>query len=216
MNLALFDLDHTLIPFDSGMAWTGFAVAGSLLPASAEADYLACCQQYVAGALDIHGLHRALVAPLAGRPLAELAPWWLRFEAAMAGRLPPAMRQLVDRHRQAGDLCVIVTATTRLVAQPFARAFGVAHLLATEAVVERDALTGEIDGSPCVGEHKVTRVEQWLAAQGERMASFRQSWFYSDSASDLPLLRAVTHPVAVRPDDRLKGHAAQAGWPVIC
>lgn len=215
MNLALFDLDHTLIPFDSGMAWMAFAASRGLLPATAQADYLTSCRQYVAGALDIRALHRALVGPLTHLESPELLPWLARFESTMAARLPADMRELVGRHQAAGDLCAIVTATTRLIAEPFARAFGITHLVATEAALEGGVLTGEIDGEPCVNEHKLVRVQQWLAGRGSSLAAFEQSWFYSDSARDLPLLSAVSHPVAVRPDPGLRAHAVQAGWPVL-
>ena len=227
MNLALFDLDHTLIPFDSGMAWTQFLVAQGVLPAEAEAQYLAYCHQYVAGTLDIHDMHRASVTPLARYPRAQIAAWGLAFEAQMASRIPAPMRALVQRHQHAGDLCAIVTATTRFIAEPFGRLFNVAHVLATEAATDAtteatteeagpDArLTGAIAGEPCFREHKIAHVTQWLARQHLQWADFGQSWFYSDSASDLPLLNAVTHPVAVRPDARLLAHAQAAGWPVI-
>jgi HAD superfamily hydrolase (TIGR01490 family) len=193
----------------------GFAASHGLVPLQAEAEYLASCQRHVAGAVDIQALHRGLVRPLACFTLAELAPWLARFEAEMAPRLPADMRALVERHRAAGDLCAIVTATTRLIAEPFARAFGVPHLVATEAVAVGSALTGEIAGEPCARQHKLARVEHWLAGQGSRLADFEQTWFYSDSAGDLPLLSAVSHPVVVRPDERLRLHAEQAGWPVL-
>ena len=215
MNLALFDLDHTLIPFDSGMAWTQYLIARGVLPPEAEATYLQHCHGYVAGTLDIRAMHRASVAPLARFELAQIAEWAYEFGQAMAPRVPAAMRALVDRHREAGDRCAIVTATTRFVAEPFARLFGVEHLLATEPSLSGGRYAGEIDGEPCFREHKVGHVERWLAGEGLRIASFAQSWFYSDSASDLPLLDAVSHPVAVRPDARLRGHAERAGWMVI-
>lgn len=222
-TLALFDLDHTLIPFDSGMAWTQFLVERGVLSADAEATYLAYCHQYVAGTLDIHAMHRANLQPLLRYPRAMLTPWLREFEVKMAPRLPSDMRELLQRHVDMGDLCVIVTATGRLIAEPFARQFGVGHLIATEAAtvdgLPGSALTGEIDGEPCYREQKVTRVERWLAARpagsGQRLSDFTRSWFYSDSISDLPLLSAVSHPVAVRPDDRLRAHALASGWRVI-
>lgn len=215
MKLALFDLDHTLIPFDSGMAWTQFLVARGRLPTAAAALYLDGCQQYVAGRLDIQDLHRAGMAPLLQHPVALLAQWALEFEKAIAPRLPVAQRALVQRHRAEGDLCAIVTATTRLIAEPVARGFGIFHLLATEAEVAGDHYTGEVDGEPCVREHKVQRVHAWLQSQGLRLEAFETSCFYSDSISDLPLLQAVTQPVAVDPDDRLREHALASGWRVI-
>ena len=223
MKLALFDLDHTLIPFDSGMAWTRFLVERGVLPAEAEQTYLDYCHQYVAGTLDIRAMHYASVAPLARFPRSLLTQWTDEFEAAMRERVPADMRDLVQRHLDAGDLCAVVTATTRFIAEPFARLFGLSHVIATEAATvdgaPGGALTGEIAGLPCFREHKVTRVQQWLMQQGPGGAAgldaFERSWFYSDSASDLPLLNAVSDPVAVRPDARLRQHATLAGWRIV-
>ncbi|MBT2332652.1 HAD family phosphatase [Variovorax paradoxus] len=215
MKLALFDLDHTLIPFDSGMAWTRFLVARGVLPADAETVYLGYCQQYVDGTLDIRELHRASVAPLASFGMAALRQWAAEFEAEIAPRVPGPMRALVRRHQDAGHLCAIVTATTRFIAEPFGRVFGVADVLATRSLVIDDTLDGAIDGDPCFGVHKLAHVAQWLALRGTRLEALEQSWFYSDSASDLPLLCAVSDPVAVAPDERLRARAMQAGWQVI-
>jgi HAD superfamily hydrolase (TIGR01490 family) len=222
-TLALFDLDHTLIPFDSGMAWTRFLVGRGVLPAGAEAQYLAYCHEYVAGTLDIHAMHRASLQPLLRHPRPLVAQWQLEFEAEMASRVPRSMLALMRGHQQAGDLCAIVTATTRLIAEPFARLFGIEHLLATQAATVDGSpgspFTGEIDGEPCYRHHKVTRVEQWLATRSAEsvrsLGGFARSWFYSDSISDLPLLGAVSDPVAVRPDVRLRDHAMRAGWTVL-
>lgn len=218
MNLALFDLDHTLIPFDSGMAWTRHLIDAGLLPPQAADDYLAFAHQYVAGTLDIRAMHRASMRPLLAMPRADLRRHTASFEAHMATLLPPDMVALVGRHVDAGDLCAIVTATTRLVSEPLARLFGL-PLLATETATAGagpDApYTGEIDGEACYREHKLTRVTAWLAERGARLADFPHSWFYSDSASDLPLLQAVTDPVAVAPDARLRAHAQAHGWQVI-
>jgi HAD superfamily hydrolase (TIGR01490 family) len=219
MNLALFDLDHTLIPFDSGMAWTQFLIAQAALPPEAEAQYLAYCHQYVAGTLDIHAMHRASLTPLRQFTRAQVAAWALSFEAQMAGRIPASMRALVARHRRAGDLCAIVTATTRFIADPFGRLFEVDAVLATEAATEGAQplapFTGEIEGEPCFREHKLTHVNRWLAGRGFALGDFDKSWFFSDSASDLPLLEAVSHPVAVNPDEPLLAHARGAAWRVL-
>ena len=228
-TLALFDLDLTLIPFDSGMAWTRFLIGRGVLPAQAEDQYLAYCHQYVAGTLDIHAMHRANFQPLLQYPRATLAKWQREFEAAIAPRLQLAALALVRKHLQAGHLCAIVTATATLIAEPFARLFGVDHLVATLAATSDGSpdapFTGEIDGEPCYRHHKVTRVNRWLASYARdapsatgapnHLAGFAKSWFYSDAIGDLPLLSAVTHPVVVRPDARLLAHALDAGWPVL-
>jgi HAD superfamily hydrolase (TIGR01490 family) len=216
--LALFDLDHTLLPFDSGMAWTQFLIRDGFLPQRAEAAYLAYCEQYVAGTLDIYAMRRALMAPLRAVSAERMAQWLAAFERELAPRVPASSLALVRKHQEAGHLCALVTATERFIAEPCARLLGLEHVVATEPVRDAQGLTGEIDGLPCFREHKLTRVEQWLlghAPSTATLAAFEASWFYSDSASDLPLLCAVTRPVAVTPDARLRAHALAAGWPVI-
>ena len=219
MNLALFDLDHTLIPFDSGMAWTRFLTSRGILPPEAPETYLAYCHDYVAGMLDIRAMHRATVKPLSRYTLEQIAAWGRAFEAEMAPQVPAEMKALVMRHQAAGDLCAIVTATERFIAEPFGRLFGLAHVVATQAETRHGFVTGEIAGEPCYREHKRTHVDHWLAAPPlqvtKGLAAFEQSWFYSDSAGDLPLLNAVSKPVAVRPDPALRAHALRAGWPVL-
>jgi len=222
-RLALFDLDLTLIPFDSGMAWTQFLIERGVLPPESEAQYLAYCHLYIAGTLDMHAMHRSNMQPLLRYPRDTLAQWQAEFEARMAPRIPPASLALVEQHRARGDLCAMVTATTDLIAAPMARLFGIEHLLATRPAtqggVRGAAYTGEIDGEPCYRQYKLSRVAQWLAERGPEqhraLSDFEQSWFYSDSIGDLPLLQAVTHPVAVCPDERLRAHALQHGWPVL-
>ncbi|MDM0103495.1 HAD family hydrolase [Variovorax sp. J22R24] len=222
-RLALFDLDLTLIPFDSGMAWTQFLIGRGILPAEAEPRYLAYCHEYIAGTLDIHAMHRTNMRPLLPYSRATLAQWQHDFEAEMAPRMPAWSLALVKRHQESGDLCAIVTATTELISEPIARLFGIDHLLATRpATVDGLAgapFTGEIDGEPCYRQHKVTRVNAWLASRlqgsGRSLAEFEQSWFYSDAMGDLPLLSAVSHPVVVCPDERLHAHALRSGWPIL-
>ncbi len=216
MRLALFDLDHTLIPFDSGMAFTRWLVARGALPPASDAAYLEHCRRYVAGAIDVQALHRALVLPLAAAKRTDLDAWLADFEAELLPTLPAAALALVARHRDDGDICCLVTATTRLIAERYAAGFRLEELLATEAA--RDSLgrlTGEIVGTPCVGLHKLAKLESWLALAGHRLADCERSWFYSDSSGDLPLLEAVTDPVAVRPDARLRELALARGWPII-
>jgi phosphoserine phosphatase len=86
---------------------------------------------------------------------------------------------------------------------------------ATVGGLADNPFTGEIVGEPCYRHHKVSRVHRWLAQAGRTLAGFEQSWFYSDAIGDLPLLQAVSHPVAVCPDERLRAHALRAGWPIL-
>lgn len=204
------------MPFDTGMAWTQHLIAhGELAPHYAD-EYLAACQAYVAGTLDILALHRRMVGAIAGHARPRLDALRATLAGALQARVPQATRDAVAAHQAAGHACVIVTATTRYVAEGFAPLFGIDTVLATEAAVDATGRwTGEVAGEPCFRAGKIRHVEAWLAAQGLSLASAGPSWFYSDSASDLPLLERVDHAVAVRPDARLAAVAAERGWPVL-
>jgi HAD superfamily hydrolase (TIGR01490 family) len=124
----------------------------------------------------------------------------------------PAARALVERHRARGDTLLIITATNRFITAPIAKEFGIPHLIATEPEECNGQFTGRVTGVPSYREGKVTRLTEWLAAN---RVSLDDSWFYSDSHNDLPLLNLVTHPVAVDPDATLADYARSRGWDVI-
>lgn len=215
MQIALFDLDHTLIPFDSGGAFTKHMAAMGALDASFAPAYLDYCRRYAAGRVDMREMHRFTVGALAVHTPAQLHAWLAEFATTIESLVPAAARALVKSHQDAGHACALVTATTRFVAEAFGQAAGLADVLATEP--ELDAAgryTGEIVGEPCFREHKITHVEAWLARRGASWAQVERSWFYSDSINDLPLLLYVTDPVVVDPDPMLRAEAEARGWPV--
>ena len=123
-------------------------------------------------------------------------------------------RKLVEKHRASGDLMMVITATNSFVTQPIAEAFGIEHLIGTVPEEVNGEFTGRVVGTPSFQEGKVSRLQQWLAERGQSLADF-ESWFYSDSQNDLPLLKMVNHPVAVNPDPVLESYAREQGWPVI-
>ena len=216
MRLALFDLDNTLLAGDSDYEWGQFLVdSGVLDRESYESQNRAYYDQYVAGTLDIHEFLGFALRPLAAHEPADLERWHAEF---MATRIRPMIgapaRELVRGHRDAGDLCAIITATNSFVTQPIAREFGVEHLIATEPEKRNGRFTGKVAGIPCFREGKVKRLDEWLAGRGQRLADF-DSTLYSDSHNDLPLLERVARPVAVDPDEPLALQARRRGWPVI-
>lgn len=217
MQLALFDLDHTLIPFDSGHRWTTWLSDQGILPADAPARYIDACRDYASGRMDIRTLHRATVAPLGRFDRTEIDQWLRGFAAHITPELPAVAKAWVDEHRAAGHTCLLVSATTRFIAEVFGRAFGMHAVLATEAQTDpaqAHRYTGEVVGDPCFREHKPEHVAAWLQPQGLTLADCARTWFYSDSINDLPLLEAVTDPVVVTPDARLRAEAEQRGWPI--
>ena len=217
MNLALFDLDNTLIACDSDYEWGQFLVDRGVLDRDTyEAQNAAFYEQYKAGVLDIHEFLGFALRPLAEHTPEDLDRWHAEF---MAARIRPAMgapaKALVQRHLAAGDLCAIVTATNSFVTGPIAREFGVRHLVATEPERSAGRFTGRVMGVPCFREGKIVRVDAWLAGQERRLQDFPESSFYSDSHNDLPLLERVTRPVAVDPDPKLAAVARARGWPAV-
>jgi HAD superfamily hydrolase (TIGR01490 family) len=218
MNLALFDLDHTLIPLDSDYEWGQFLVrTGAVDAVEFAARNAAFYAQYEAGTLDpIEYLEFAL-GTLAQFPSSQLDEWRLQFmdEVIRPAILPVAL-DLLKKHQDAGDLLVIITATNRFITAPIANALGVANLIAAEPEVNAEGnITGKLRGIPTSGPGKVVHTHQWLTAQGKSLPEFGRSYFYSDSQNDIPLLSVVTHPVATNPNALLKAHAQAQGWPIL-
>jgi HAD superfamily hydrolase (TIGR01490 family) len=221
MKLALFDLDHTLIPIDSDHSWGVFTTdMGWTDPVDFTRRNDEFYAQYKAGTLDIHEYIRFSTAAVRrkGEVIAEAAHAdYMRVVIQPA--IHPQAQALVQQHQQAGDAVVIVTATNEFVTRPIARAFGVAELIAVE--LERDTapggtgwITGEIKGVPSFREGKIARVSQWLAERQLNLADV-ESTFYTDSINDLSLMENVTHPVATNPDDRLRAIALDRGWRIL-
>jgi HAD superfamily hydrolase (TIGR01490 family) len=124
-------------------------------------------------------------------------------------------QDLVDKHKQAGDLCVVITATNSFVTKPIATAYGIEHLIGSDPEMVNGEYTGGVTGVPTYKEGKVIRINQWLEARGQQLSDFKTSYFYSDSHNDLPLMKLVTDPVAVDADEILTAYAKQQGWPQI-
>jgi len=215
MKLVLFDLDNTLLAGDSDFAWAQFLIEQGVLDREVyEARNQAFFDQYKAGTLDIHEFLDFQLKPLSRHPRTVLDAWHREF---MTRKILPVIRDsaraLVERHR--GDLCAVITATNSFVTAPIVRELGIDHLIATEPETRDGEFTGHVTDIPCFREGKVQRLHSWLEGQGRTLETFEQSWFYSDSHNDLPLLNRVSNPVAVDPDESLRRHAEARGWPVI-
>lgn len=217
-RIALFDLDHTLLPLDSDYQWADFLArtgrAGDPAEARRRNDDL--MDRYNQGELTAEQAAEFMLGLLAAHSPYELAAWHEEFmTAVIRPSIQPKARALVEEHLAAGDLCVVVTATNSFVTAPIARAFGIPHLIATDPEYRNGRYTGRIEGTPAFKEGKVVRVNQWLAAQQKTLADFSESFFYSDSANDIPLLEVVTRPIAANPSPSLLQTAEQRGWPVL-
>jgi HAD superfamily hydrolase (TIGR01490 family) len=213
-TIALFDLDYTLLDFDSDHAWGDFLchqgkVDASLYKAANDKFY----EDYRNGILDMPAFLRFSLKPLGDLPYGELLALRKQFMAGLApGQIRAKARELVALHQAAGDRNAIVTATNRFVTEPFAELFAVDHLMATNIVMKDGRTTGEPDGTPCYREGKIVHVQRWLDGFDGQLSD---CVFYTDSHNDLPLLNAVGRAVVVDPDPTLLAEAERRGWQVM-
>jgi HAD superfamily hydrolase (TIGR01490 family) len=216
-KVALFDLDHTLIPMDSDYEWGEFTISLGWCEATEfkrrNAEFF---EQYRAGTLDIHDYVRFATQAIREQGATKSIAAHAGFMSGVVQKsITPQALELVQQHRLAGDELVIVTATNEFVTRPIADAFGISELIAVELARSADGwLTGDIKGTPSAREGKVTRVEQWLAKRHLGWDDV-ETTFYTDSMNDLALLEKATHPVATNPDARLRALATERGWRIL-
>jgi len=214
VTLAIFDLDNTLIANDSDYLWGQFLVDKGIV----DKDYYEAAnkkfyEDYKQGTLDIVEFLNFSLAPLAQHDVESLYRWRNEFVEELIKPITlTAAHELVEKHRRQGDTLMVITATNRFVTAPIVALYGIEHLLATTPELIDGRYTGRFNETPCYQKGKITHLNNWLANSDETLAN---SWFYSDSHNDLPLLSLVDNPVVVDPDDILRQHAENAGWPII-
>lgn len=215
-KLALFDLDNTLLKGDSDHAWGEFLISNALVEEKAHReknDYF--YDQYKQGALDIHGYVAFTLEPVLQLDNTQRAQLLAEF---MRQSVEPIIldkgRELVRRHLDAGDFCIIITATNEFISTPIAKLFNADLIIATELQINDDRYNGKISGTPCYQDGKVSKLNVWLGQQENRF-NLSDAVFYSDSINDLPLLQEVATPVAVDPDQRLREKAETEGWKIL-
>ena len=214
MTLAIFDLDNTLLNGDSDHAWGEFiADLGVVDATSYRQQNDAFYDDYCRGELDIFAYQRFVLGVLVGKAPEELARWHTQFmREKIAGMILPKAEALIAQHRAQGHTLMIITATNAFITAPIAKRLGIDLLIATEPELRDGFYTGDITGTPCYREGKVERLNAWLQKNNRTLEN---SFFYSDSHNDLPLLQQVDKPVAVDPDEKLKAFAEENGWSVM-
>jgi len=212
--LALFDLDNTLLNGDSDHSWGMYlAEIGAVDPEIQKQKQDFFYQQYLAGELDIYEFCEFQFSVLTQHSLEQLHTWRADFlKTVIEPMILNGKAELLERHREVGDDLIIITATNNFVTAPIAKRLNVPTLIATQAEVINGVYTGKLSGIPCYQAGKVSRLNTWLDQQGKK---FENSYFYSDSINDLPLLELVDTPIAVTPDNRLRAHAQQLNWQII-
>lgn len=217
MDLAIFDLDNTLLAGDSDYQWGEFLIDIGVVERAAHASINdQFYADYKVGKLDINAFLEFQLKPLSQHPRAQLDAWHREFmQQKIAPMMTEKSRALVEQHRANGDLLVIITATNSFVTGPIASAFGIANLIGTVPEEMNGEFTGKVTGTPSFQQGKITRLNEWLAERGQGLSDFGTTWFYSDSHNDLPLMKLVDKPIAVNPDPILLAYAEDHAWPIM-
>lgn len=218
MNLAIFDLDHTLIHCDSDNEWPRYLMQkGVVDEAFVRTKNDKFYQDYLNGCLDIDEFLAFQLEPLSRFDRATLNAMHAEFmRDFILPNISQSARNLVAQHQQSGDTLLMISATNEFIITPIAHEFGITEIIGVS--LETDAngnYTGRYVGTPSFKEGKITRLHQWLQQRGQTLADYEKTHFYSDSRNDLPLLETVSHPVAVHPDDTLRQIAQDRGWPIL-
>jgi HAD superfamily hydrolase (TIGR01490 family) len=214
MPLAIFDLDNTLLDGDSDYLWGQYLIEqGVVDPVDYEKKNQQFYHDYQRGQLDIDAFLNFALRPLSQHPLSELIRWRDGFlREKIIPIILPAAQALINQHRSQGHTLLVITATNRFVTAPIIEYLGIPFLIATEPAQDHGRYTGAVDGIPAFREGKVQRLTAWLEQHHQNLT---ESFFYSDSMNDLPLLETVTHPIAVDPDPLLREIAQQRGWRIL-
>jgi len=217
LDLAIFDLDNTLLAGDSDYQWGEFLIDIGVVERAAHASINdQFYADYKVGKLDINAFLEFQLKPLSQHPRAQLDAWHREFmQQKIAPMMTEKSRALVEQHRANGDLLVIITATNSFVTGPIATAFGIANLIGTVPEEINGEFTGKVTGTPSFQQGKITRLNEWLAERGQGLSDFGTTWFYSDSHNDLPLMKLVDKPIAVNPDPILLAYAEDHAWPIM-
>lgn len=215
MALAIFDLDNTLIAGDSDALWGEFMAANGLVDSESFREGNHCFyEQYKQGVMNIREYLDFCLKPLTQYNLEALELWHGQFmEQVISPILLAKGLARIEHHRQRGDYIMIITATNRFITKPIAAKFNVDTLLAIDLEISDNHYTGKVIGTPTYQQGKVLRLQEWLNEHSEY--SMADSYFYSDSRNDLPLLTKVDNPIAVDPDPELNSFAQANGWPII-
>ena len=217
MNLAIFDLDNTLLDGDSDYNWGLFLAREGLVDKeSHQASNKKFYADYNAGKLDIYEFTEFQFKFFKNNPRRLLDKLLARYiEEVAEVMITKKARNLVEEHRDNGDKLLIITATNSYITRPIGNLLGIDDLIGTDLEEVAGEFTGKVKGIPSFKEGKIDRLKLWLEQKDLTFESFERTFFYSDSQNDLPLLRIVSNPVAANPDQILEKEAFKNKWPII-
>ena len=214
MQLAIFDLDHTLLPFDSDKAWNQFLIdIGSVDEDYYQENNERFYQDYLDAKLDIRAYQRFACEVLQNYSIEQVTEWRDQYiQDIVRPQLQIKALECIQAYKIEGFHTLIISATNTFIVEPIASLHGVDSFLGCIFENVDGKYTGELTGIPTYKEGKITALDAWLDSQGTKAQTIH---FYSDSINDSPLLERADQAFVVNPDLSLAELANERGWPVI-
>jgi HAD superfamily hydrolase (TIGR01490 family) len=212
---AFFDLDRTLIAGSSAFVFARAARdAGHIRLQDFVPDVVRAVRFRFFGSSDESstGVRDRILAGVGGMQQSDLVGLNEIVLPELLGLIRPEARALLEQHHRAGRETWIVSASPIEIVEPLATALGMTGGIGTRAEVDNGIYTGRLEGPFCYGEGKAEAISRLAEERGINLA---ESWSYSDSMSDVPMMEIVGHAVAVNPDTELAGLSRARGWPVV-
>ena len=213
-DLAIFDLDNTILNGDSDYSMINYLVDISLLDKAAKSKNDEFIKDYQQGQLDFNQYTNFALKPYIGKTQDEINEIILPFvERIIEPMINVFALKLIHDHHDKGHTILLASATNELIVKPIAQRLNINNVIGTKVKFENEKCSGEFIPPSALGAGKLKLVESWM--QVNQYDSFSGVTFYSDSINDLPLMEAVEFPKAVNPDIKLESISNKRGWEVI-
>jgi HAD superfamily hydrolase (TIGR01490 family) len=214
-NLAIFDLDNTILNGDSDYSWINFLIEKRLVDKDEyERKNKYFYDQYYQGKLNYDEWAEFALTTIKGKKPEEIEDILSKFLSEI---IEPMINiyalKLLHDHTHNNDIMLLASATNSVIVEPIAKRLGFKNIVSTEVEIIDEIYTGKVLGIPALSEGKLIKVKEWMLQN--RIESFDNTSFYSDSINDLPLLAVVSKPVAVNPDDMLRKECRKRSWEII-
>ena len=214
-NLAIFDLDNTILNGDSDYSWINFLIEKRLVDKDEyERKNKYFYDQYYQGKLNYDEWAEFALTTIKGKKPEEIEDILSKFLSEI---IEPMINiyalKLLHDHTHNNDIMLLASATNSVIVEPIAKRLGFKNIVSTEVEIIDEIYTGKVLGIPALSEGKLIKVKEWMLQNS--IESFDYTSFYSDSINDLPLLAAVSKPVAVNPDDMLREECRKRSWEII-
>ena len=213
-DLAIFDLDNTILNGDSDYSMINYLIDINLLDKAAKLKNDEFIRDYQNGKLDFNQYTNFALKPYIGMTRKEVYEIVLPFvEKIIEPMINIFALKLLHEHYEKGHKILLASATNELIVKPIAKRLEIKNVIATKVEFKNKKCTGEFIPPSALGEGKLKLVQSWI--NDNKYKNFKGATFYSDSINDLPLMEAVEFPKAVNPDTKLEKISIERGWQVI-